>query len=119
VVRALAQRYEVFIATAAMEVPTSFADKFEWLDEHFPFIPPSHRIFCGDKGVLDVDYLIDDSARQFANFRGTPLLFSAPANRGEKGYLRVSTWEDVRHLLLKAPAAPVAPLPTPDLAKTA
>lgn len=119
VVRALTARYEVFIATAAMEVPTSFADKFEWLDEHFPFIPPSHRVFCGDKGVLDVDYLIDDSARQFANFRGTPLLFSAPGNREEKGYLRVATWEDVRHLLLKAPTVPVAPLPTPDLAKTA
>ncbi len=119
VVRALTARYEVFIATAAMEVPTSFADKFEWLDEHFPFIPPSHRVFCGDKSVLDVDYLIDDSPSQFARFRGTPVLYSAPGNREEKRYLRVNTWADVRRLLLKAPIAPVVRVPAPDFAKTA
>jgi 5'-nucleotidase len=118
VVRALAARYEVFIATAAMEVPHSFADKFDWLDEHFPFIPPSHRVFCGDKGVLDADYLIDDSPRQFARFRGTPVLFSAPHNREETRYLRVSDWQDVRRLLLKPPAAPAVPAPAPDLATT-
>jgi 5'-nucleotidase len=118
VVRALAVRYEVFIATAAMEVPTSFADKFEWLDEHFPFIPPSHRVFCGDKGVLDVDYLIDDSARQFARFRGIPILFSAPHNREETRFYRVSTWEDVSRLLLKPEATPAVHAPAPDLATT-
>jgi 5'-nucleotidase len=119
VVRALAARHEVFIATAAMEVPTSFADKFEWLDEHFPFIPPSHRVFCGDKGVLEVDYLIDDTPRQFSRFRGTPVLFSAPHNREETRFFRVSSWEDVRRLLLEPATAPVAPAPAPDLATTA
>jgi 5'(3')-deoxyribonucleotidase/uncharacterized protein with PQ loop repeat len=118
VVRELAARHEVFIATAAMEVPTSFADKFEWLDEHFPFIPPSHRVYCGDKGVLDVDYLIDDSPRQFARFRGKPVLFTAPHNREERGYVRVNSWADVRRLLLKPAIAPAVPSPAPDLATT-
>jgi 5'(3')-deoxyribonucleotidase/uncharacterized protein with PQ loop repeat len=104
VVRELGERYEVFIATAAMEVPSSFAAKFAWLRERFPFIPPSHIVFCGDKGVLDVDYLIDDTARHFHRFGGTPLLFSAPHNQGEGRYRRVESWEDVRRLLLpKAP----------------
>ncbi len=119
VVRALAARYEVFIASAAMEVPTSFADKFEWLEEHFPFIPSSHWIFCGDKGALDVDYLIDDSPRHFARFRGTPVLFSAPHNREETRYLRVSHWRDVRRLLLKPEPPTLAPAPAPDLATSA
>jgi 5'(3')-deoxyribonucleotidase/uncharacterized protein with PQ loop repeat len=102
VVRRLSERYEVFIATAAMEVPTSFADKYAWLREHFPFIPTSHIVFCGDKGVLDVDYLIDDTSRHFARFRGTPILFSAPHNQGEEGLRRVEGWAEVGRMFLTA-----------------
>ena len=101
-VRQLAERYEVFIASAAMEVPTSFADKYAWLREHFPFIDPSHLVFCGDKAILDVDYLIDDTARHFERFRGTPLLFSAPHNRDESRFRRVESWEDVAQIFLTA-----------------
>jgi 5'(3')-deoxyribonucleotidase/uncharacterized protein with PQ loop repeat len=107
VVRELAERYEVFIASAATEVPTSFSAKYEWLREHFPFIPPSHIVFCGDKAVLDVDYLIDDTPRHFERFRGTPILFSARHNAGETRFIRVEGWEDVRRLFLgsKAPVS--------------
>jgi 5'(3')-deoxyribonucleotidase len=105
VVRALGERYEVFVASAAMDVPTSFDDKFAWLREHFPFIPTSHIVFCGDKSVLDVDYLIDDSPRHFAHFRGTPVLFTAPLNAGETRYFRVEGWGDVARLLLAPEAA--------------
>jgi len=105
-VRELAERYEVFIASAAMEVPTSFAAKYAWLRRHFPFIPPRHVVFCGDKGVLDVDYLIDDTPRHFARFRGNPVLFSAPHNRGEARFLRVTGWDEVRRLLLRPDPAP-------------
>ena len=105
VVRALAEHYEVFIASAAMEVPTSFAAKYAWLRERFPFIPPSHIVFCGDKAVLDVDYLIDDTSRHFARFRGQPILFSAPHNRDEHRFPRVRDWEEVRRLFLAPEAA--------------
>jgi 5'(3')-deoxyribonucleotidase/uncharacterized protein with PQ loop repeat len=105
VVRQLAERYEVFIASAAMEVPSSFADKYAWLRERFPFIPPSHIVFCGDKGVLDVDYLIDDTPRHFERFRGTPLLFSAPHNLEEERFRRVASWAEVGKLLLTAPTS--------------
>ena len=33
----LTEYYDVYIATAAMDVPTSFHDKYEWLREYFPF----------------------------------------------------------------------------------
>jgi 5'(3')-deoxyribonucleotidase/uncharacterized protein with PQ loop repeat len=95
VVRELTARHDVFIATAAMEVPVSFDAKYRWLRQHFPFIPPSNIIFCGDKGVIDADYLIDDRARHFLSFKGRGLLFSAPHNAHETRYPRVSSWRQV------------------------
>jgi 5'(3')-deoxyribonucleotidase/uncharacterized protein with PQ loop repeat len=106
VVRELAEHYEVYIASAAMDVPASFAAKYAWLREHFPFIPPSHIVFCGDKSVLDVHYLIDDQPRHFERFRGTGLLFSTPHNREERRFTRVASWEEVRAHLL----GPLGPL---------
>ena len=96
VVRQLAERHEVFIASAAMDVPCSFEAKYQWLRRHFPFIPPSHIVFCGDKSILNADYLIDDRTRHFARFTGAPVLFSAPHNSAETAYPRVSSWNEVR-----------------------
>jgi 5'(3')-deoxyribonucleotidase len=96
VVRELAARHDVYIVSAAMDVPCSFDAKYRWLRLHFPFIPPTNIVFCGDKHVIDADYLIDDRARHFARFKGKPLLFSAPHNAGEARYPRVATWRDVR-----------------------
>jgi 5'(3')-deoxyribonucleotidase len=99
-VRALGERFEVFIASAAMEVPTSLAAKFSWLQRHLPFVPTSHIVFCGDKSIVDADFLIDDTARHFRRFRGTGILFDAPHNRRVTGYVRALDWEHVRALFL-------------------
>jgi 5'(3')-deoxyribonucleotidase len=96
VVRELSERYEVFIASAAMDVPCSFDAKYRWLRRHFPFIPPSHIVFCGDKSILDAHYLIDDRSRHFVRFKGEPLLFSAPHNAADTVYPRVASWKEVR-----------------------
>jgi 5'(3')-deoxyribonucleotidase/uncharacterized protein with PQ loop repeat len=96
VVRELAARYDVFIASAAMDVPCSFDAKYRWLQRHFPFIPPSQIVFCGDKTIVDADYLIDDRPRHFAKFKGQGLLFSAPHNADETRYPRVASWKEVR-----------------------
>jgi 5'(3')-deoxyribonucleotidase len=113
VIRELASRHDVFIATAAMEVPCSFDAKYRWLRRHFPFIPPSHIVFCGDKSIIDADYLIDDRARHFARFRGRPLLFSAPHNHGETRYPRVSSWNDVRDVFARLDGAAAGPARIP------
>jgi 5'(3')-deoxyribonucleotidase/uncharacterized protein with PQ loop repeat len=97
----LATEYDVFIASAAMEVPSSFAAKFRWLQRHFPFIPTSNIVFCGNKEVIDADYLIDDRSRHFARFRGTGILFTAPHNARESAHLRVNNWNEVLAILLK------------------
>ena len=98
VIRRLMERYEVFISSAAMEVPTSFAAKFDWLKLHFGFIPPSHIVFCGDKSIINADYLIDDNARHFERFRGEGLLYTAPHNMRVEGYRRVNNWLEVEAL---------------------
>lgn len=98
VVRELAARHDVYIVTAAMDVPSSFDAKFRWLQQYFPFIPPSQIVFCGDKGIIEADFLIDDRARHFGRFRGRPLLYSAPHNADETRYPRVSSWQDVREV---------------------
>jgi 5'(3')-deoxyribonucleotidase/uncharacterized protein with PQ loop repeat len=99
--RLLSSEYDVFVASAAMEVPRSFDAKFRWLHEHFPFIPTSNIVFCGDKGIVDADYLIDDRSRHFARFRGTGILFTAPHNAHELADLRANNWDEVLAMLLK------------------
>ena len=100
VIRDLTDRYEVFITTAAMDVPCSFTPKFEWLARHFPFVPPSRIVFCGDKSIIASDYLIDDSARHFERFSGEGILYTAPHNVNDMRYRRVDNWEDIRSLFL-------------------
>jgi 5'-nucleotidase len=91
----LASRFEVFIATQAMSVPNSFGPKYRWLQRHFPFLPPTQFVYCGDKSILRADYLIDDLPRNLLRFTGTGLLFSAPHNQAASGFTRVANWREV------------------------
>jgi 5'(3')-deoxyribonucleotidase len=100
VIAALVLKFEVFVASAAMEFPSSFTAKYQWLRRHFPFLNPMNFVFCGDKSILRADYLIDDDARHFKHFHGEGILFAAPHNHGVKGYRRVECWNDVEKLFL-------------------
>lgn len=100
VVRDLAHEHEVFIVSAAMEIPESFAAKYRWLRKHFPFVSERNFVFCGDKRIIDADYLIDDEPRHFAEFRGNGILFSAPHNSKEGGYERIASWQEIRRKFL-------------------
>jgi len=105
VLQALQSSYEVFIATAAMEVPTSFNAKYRWLGRHFPFISPAQIVYCGDKSILRADYLIDDNPRQLERFAGEGILYDAPHNAMVLGYRRVRSWLEVEGLFLGDGAA--------------
>ena len=123
VLRRLQQQFEVFIASAAMEVPTSFNAKYRWLARHFPTIPATNIVFCGDKSILRADYLIDDNPRQLRRFEaryGTEptrrkigeheseeagtvrqgILYDAPHNAAVTGFRRVRNWLEIESLFL-------------------
>jgi 5'-nucleotidase len=99
----LSQRFEIFIATQAMTVPNSLGPKYRWLQRHFPFIPPTHYVFCGNKSILLADYLIDDLPRNLDRFQGTGLLYSAPHNLTASAYLRVDSWQEVADYFAAVP----------------
>ena len=100
VLAALQRHFEIFIASAAMEVPSSFNAKYRWLERHFPFIPHTHIVFCGDKSILRADFLIDDNTRQLQAFSGTGILYDAPHNIAVTGYTRVHNWLEIESLFL-------------------
>lgn len=91
----LSTRFEIFVATQAMTVPNSLGPKYRWLQRHFPFIPPTNYVFCGNKCILLADYLIDDLPRNLERFQGTGLLYTAPHNLTLTGFTRVNNWQDV------------------------
>jgi 5'(3')-deoxyribonucleotidase len=123
VLKKLQQQFEIFIASAAMEVPTSFNAKYRWLARHFPTIPATHIVFCGDKSILRADFLIDDNPRQLRRFedrsgreirghkKGEPqgdeseavrtgILYDAPHNAAVTGFRRVHNWLEIESLFL-------------------
>ena len=99
-VHALSKFYEIFVATACMEFPNSFKDKFDWLHKHFKFIPWTNIVFCGDKSIINADYLIDDNVKHFKRFIGQGILFTAAHNRNVDWDVRVNSWDDVAKMLL-------------------
>jgi len=96
----LSRYYEIFIATACMEFPTSFRDKFDWLSKHFNFIPWTNIVFCGYKSIIQSDYLIDDHVRNLTAFKGEGILFTAPHNLNNNTFRRVNSWNEVSELFL-------------------
>jgi 5'(3')-deoxyribonucleotidase len=100
VIRELNEHFDIYIATAAMEVPGSFNAKYDWLREHFPFLDTQKFVFCGTKAVIHTDYLIDDSLNQLQVFSGQGILYSMPYNKHVEGYPRVENWKEVREFFL-------------------
>lgn len=101
VLRKCSERYEVFIASAAMAFPNSFGSKYRWLRRHFSFLDPHNFVFCGDKSILHADYLIDDMPYNLDSFQGEGILYTAPHNVNEARYRRVNNWQDIAEIFLK------------------
>lgn len=100
VVEALVDKYDVYVASAAMEFPLSLKEKSDWLDKYFPFISWKHRIMCGNKFILNGDLLIDDRAYNLESFKGDTMLFSSPHNTFEKRFARMNSWQEIADKLL-------------------
>ena len=105
VIEALNKKHEVFIVSAAMEFKHSLYDKFEWLDEHFSFIPWKRRVFCGDKTIAKGDVLIDDHDFNLSVFAGRAIVFTAPHNAHYTEYERLDRWLDAHQFFDDANSA--------------
>ncbi len=100
VLKELTARYDIYIASAAMQFPKSLKEKSDWLDEYFPFISWKNRILCGDKHILNGDILIDDRSYNLQKFQGRSMLFTSPHNVHSNGFERVNNWMEIAEKLL-------------------
>ena len=97
VVEELYAQHEVYIVTAATEFKYSFTDKWEWLEEHMPFVHWERIVFCGNKSIVHGDYMIDDKPKNLDGFNGQGLLFTASHNSQQQvNYPRFDTWLELR-----------------------
>lgn len=101
VIKELNECFEIYIVSAAMEFPQSLIEKYEWLQEHFPFIKWQQIIFCGSKKAIAGDIMIDDHFKNLDHFCGEKLLFTATHNSStdKAGYNRVNSWMEVKAML--------------------
>lgn len=97
--RSLSTDNEIFITTAAMEFPNSLQYKWEWLRDHFDFLDPLNFVFCGDKSIINADFLIDDNVRHFKRFIGQGIVFHAPHNANVTSHPRLMRWSEAEHLI--------------------
>jgi len=95
------RRYEVFIVSAATEFPNSLKDKLEWLLEHFPFFTWKQLALCGDKRLVQGDFMIDDHVRNLKHFNGKKYLYSSAHNLDVSGYDRIDNWLQAGEIFLQ------------------
>jgi 5'-nucleotidase len=100
VVKELNNKYNLYVASAAMEFPNSLKEKHIWLEKNFPYIHWKNMILCGDKSILKGDILIDDHLKNLAVFDGQTILFNALHNQKTEGHQRVKNWKEVADILL-------------------
>jgi 5'-nucleotidase len=101
VLREINQKYDLYIVSAAMEFPNSLKDKYEWLQEHFPFIGWQQITLCGDKKLVYGDYIIDDHVRNLVHFPGKKYLYAAAHNTTVTDYDRIDNWKHAAEIFLK------------------
>lgn len=91
----LSKDFDVFIVSSATNIHDSLKAKMEWLNEHFPFIHHRNIVLCGDKSVVQGDYLIDDAPHNLEVTGDIKILFDSHHNQDETRFTRAMNWEEV------------------------
>lgn len=94
-VRKLLDKYEIYVCTIGTKHKQSLIPKYEWLEEHFPFIPISNLVLLGNKKMIKGDVMIDDGVKNFEGFEGRKLLFDCVHNQENIELERVYGWDDI------------------------
>lgn len=97
-------KYEVFIVTSCGNRSNMIEAKINWLKKHFPFLKDRNFVFTDNKGVVAVDFLIDDYPLNLRTMnKMNPdcnlLLYDAPHNQTSEGYFRVNNWKEVETVI--------------------
>jgi 5'(3')-deoxyribonucleotidase len=97
----LNDKYRVLIVSSAMEFPHSLTEKYDWLNEFYPFITWKQIVFCGDKSALKGDIMIDDHPKNLDYFAGRKILYTQPHNiyLTNVQYRRVDNWKQLVGIL--------------------
>ena len=94
--QSLAAHAEIYIVSAATEYPNSLREKFDWLAKNYSFIDWQHIVLCGDKSIINAEYMVDDNIYHLRRFGGEKILFDSPHNRRVPDAIhRVRSWEEV------------------------
>jgi 5'-nucleotidase len=94
--------YKIVVVSLATEFPYCLTDKQLWMHENFPFITWKQLVFCGDKGIVKADIMIDDHFKNLNHFEGRTILFTQPHNMliTNTTHTRVGSWGEIEKLLL-------------------
>lgn len=93
----LARKYDLILATVQLS-PCARKCSLEWVEHFFPNC--FKAIFMGeDKGLLELDILIDDYWQNLdLSCTWTGILFDQPWNRHIMGYRRIKSWREIEVL---------------------
>lgn len=99
VVDLLSKKYDLYIVTAYQA--STCVDKTNWVKKHLPSIDHENIIFCNNKSVLNLDYLIDDGPHNILGFKQVGVIFDLEYNEyiptNEKRF-RVKNWNEIEKL---------------------
>ena len=113
VLEKLSKKYDIYITTAYIfrdneeYSANSLKNKFKWLYENLPFIPPENYIFTTNKEIIDCEIKIDDKLSNLKGDAEIKMLFTAYHNKTitdeelkQKGAIRVNGWKEIEKILL-------------------
>lgn len=100
-VRLLFQKgFEIVFVTASP--PKALYEKYEWVEEYFPFIPKSNLILTQRKDLVYGDFLVDDGPHNLLTSPAkTKVVFDHAYNRHLKQFPRVKNWDELIGFLLE------------------
>lgn len=100
VVKWMDKNFDTYIVTA-YTADTCY-DKEQWVKKHLPFFDTNKIIFCNNKGLLNLDYLIDDGSHNVKAFKQKSIIFDYPHNQdlpNKKYPHRAKNWAEVKKIL--------------------
>jgi 5'-nucleotidase len=111
VLKWLSARFDIFIATSAMDHPVSLYDRYLWLQEYLPFLTDRSYVFCGSKRILRADYLMPRAVESQKEILD-------PALRNAIFHSDYALWGgEIRHLVLSLAEKKAQKLPRSDNTK--